>query len=402
MAQIINEQLLMNNSIFQYENRLNSPLARFTDKTPTYVTYYHIHVNETTVDEGFRDIESIISHRSPLRFQKIINFPLYGIEQIVLNLQDQEEGLDSEYTGDAVILPHTLKPLQNDFFMITYLKGSYIFRVTEVQYDAIHPDNYYKINFRFEYNDDTKYQELEDQVIEKLSCNMDNYGTETTCIISDEDSSQVSGLQHMYQDMVNMYTSLFYNERYNCFIGNRLGGYYLFDPLQSVFINKHKLLHRSFSLRTMILSEGFVDRKRPIKYEKSIYRFFERRDYKLVKPFDYNIFPGLYKKDSAFCRWSDGAVYVVDVPGDGIKGTDAFFPEEIVNLIKYNYEKESSKYVELIRKFFRETELISVYDIPLDLNEELLNMDGNEEVYLFTPLLLFIIQVVLGNYKAVS
>ena len=121
MAYLLNEQSMLENNAFEFENRLNSQVTRFLDKNPTFVTYYHVNVNESTVDEGFRDIEAILSHRSPLRFQKIINFPLYGIEAIVLNLSDNEQGLDTNFEGEAIILPNTIKPLQNDFFIINYV-----------------------------------------------------------------------------------------------------------------------------------------------------------------------------------------------------------------------------------------------------------------------------------------
>ena len=84
MGFLINEEKLMEDNIFKFENRLNSQLTRFLDKSPVFVTYYHINVNESTTDEGFRDIESIIGNRSPLRFQKIENFRKVIITKIIL------------------------------------------------------------------------------------------------------------------------------------------------------------------------------------------------------------------------------------------------------------------------------------------------------------------------------
>ena len=59
MAILINEQKLVDDNVFQYENRLNSSISRFLDKSPTFVTYYHVNYQETTMDGGFRDIEEI-------------------------------------------------------------------------------------------------------------------------------------------------------------------------------------------------------------------------------------------------------------------------------------------------------------------------------------------------------
>lgn len=397
MAILIDEKKLVNDNVFRYENRLNSSIARFIDKSPTFVTYYHVNYLETTLDGGYRDIEEILGKRSPLKFQKITDFPLYGIEAIVLNISDNDQGLDTDFQGEAVILPNTIKPLQNDFFMINSVKGSFIFRVTAIQYDNIRPDNFYKIEYRFEYLDDQKIEDLNNQVEEKFTCILENIGTENTCLIQEEYQEVLSNIENLYNDMVNTYKVIFYNERYNCFLGEIPGGRKLYDPLQTVFFNKHKLLHRKNDLKTIVLTEGFSDNKRKVKYEKSIYRLFERRDAKLAKALSYNIFPGMYKKDSCFYRWHDQSVFIADIPIlPNMEGEINLLPLGIANSFKMNAPTES-KYIELMQRFIR-NEKISLYDIPLDLNEELLTLDANEEVFFYTPILLYIIQTCMNEF----
>ena len=108
MAFFIDEQSYVEENIFKYENRLNSQITRFLDKSPVFTTFFHLNVNETTVDDGFRDIESIIGNRSPLRFQRIENFPLYGLDPVILSIQDADQGLDTEYSGECIIMPETI------------------------------------------------------------------------------------------------------------------------------------------------------------------------------------------------------------------------------------------------------------------------------------------------------
>lgn len=396
MAFLIDENKLVEDNIFKYENRINSQLTRFLDKSPVFVTFYHINVNETTLDEGFRDIESIIGNRSPLRFQKIENFPIYGLEQVVLNIQDSEQGLDTEYSGDAIILPNTIKPLQNDFFMINHVHDSFLFRVTEVQYDTIRPDNFYKISYRFEYLDHEKVEAIDEQVEEKYSCILQNIGSENNCIIKDEYLLQLEKIDHLFNDMVNTYKTIFYSERYNCFLGEE-NGYKLYDPLQSVFFNKHKILNKKESYNTIVLTEGFEDNKRKIKYEKSIYRAFERRDVKMISTFPYHIIQAIDKKDSAFSRWNDLSIFITEIPPVNDKSaTNELLTQEIVDGFKYNAPTDSI-YIDLMQKFIR-NEKITIYDIPLNLNEELLRLDANLEVFFFTPILLFIIQSVVNDF----
>ena len=153
MAFIIDEKRMVDEAVFIHEKNLKSPVSRFIETTPTFVTYYHVNPDVTTTDGGFVDVASIIGYRSPIRFNKIDSFPLYGIEQIVLQLQDTDQGLDTSYEGEAVIVPGSIKPVANDFFIIPYLKEPYMFRVTEIMYDTIMSDNFYKIGFKLEYLD---------------------------------------------------------------------------------------------------------------------------------------------------------------------------------------------------------------------------------------------------------
>lgn len=396
MAFFVDEQKMIEDNIFKFEDRLNSQVIRFLDKSPFFVTYFHLNVNETTVNEGYRDIEAIIGDKSPLRFQKIENFPMYGLEQVVLNIQDSEQGLDTEYSGDAVILPNTIKPLQNDFFMINHVRGSFIFRVTEIQYDNIRPDNFYKIGFRFEWLDDQKVQDIDKQVEEKYTCILQNIGTENNCLIQEDYYDQLNKVDKLFNDMASTYEVIFYNERYNCFLGEK-NGYKLYDPLQSIFFNKHKLLNKKNDIKTIVLSEDFEDNKRKIKYERSIYRSFERRDVKTITEFKYNTIPGISKEDSQFHRWYDESIRIVDVPSSpNIPTSESLLPFEIVNLFKMNGPTDS-RYIELMQKFIR-NEKLTIYDIPLDLNEELLRLDANEEVFFFTPILLYIIQTIVSDF----
>lgn len=400
MAYFIDEQKLIEENVFKFENRINSQVSRFLDKNPIFVTYYHININETTVDDGFRDIESILGNRSPLRFQKIKNFPMYGIEQIVTAIQDNDEGLNTGYTGDAVILPNTIKPLQNDFFMINHLKDLFLFRITEVQYDTIRPDNFYKIEFRFEYLDKYMVDNLNNQVEDSFSCILQNIGTENNCIIKEDCLERINDIDILYNDMVSTYKAIFYDERYNCFLGTSDDGFKLYDPFQSMFFNNHNLLNKKQDYSTIVLTDGFSDNKRKIKYERSIYRFFERRDIKKINEFQYILVSGISKKDSEFYRWGDESIKILDIPLIGTaKYTNksySLFPQEIVKIFTYNAPTES-KYIELMQKFIRDLN-ISIYDIPLDLNDELLKLDANEEVFFFTPILMYIIQTTVNKF----
>ena len=82
-----------------------------------------------------------------LHFLKIENFPLYGLDAVLPQIQDNEFGLDTVFESEAIILPNSLKPLSNDFFIINHLQFPALFRVIDIEYDNMRADNFYKIHY---------------------------------------------------------------------------------------------------------------------------------------------------------------------------------------------------------------------------------------------------------------
>ena len=218
MAQIFDEEQLVESNILEFDKRLDSPVIRFIDQTPTFVTYYHVNSTESTSDEGFGDIESIIGPKSGLKFQKIDRLPIYGIEQIIAQLEDNDEGITVSYEGDGTIAPGSIKPLPMDHFVIPHLGENYVFRVISFDYDNIRGDNFYKIHFTLFANDKERKNQLEDMVHDKYTCIMSNIGTENKCIIQTDFKERLNQIDTMYSDMVQLYLSIFYSERYNCML----------------------------------------------------------------------------------------------------------------------------------------------------------------------------------------
>lgn len=399
MALVLNEEKFIEQSVALLDERINSPVARFIEQTPTFVIYYHINVDESTSDEGFKNVDSVIGNNSPIKYQRIDKFPIYGLDAVVAQLQDTEVGLDVSYEGEATILPNTIKPLPNDYFIIPYVGGEVLFRLTEIGYDNIRPDNFYKIMFKLDAIDEDKKSNLDKQVYDKYTCVLENIGSENRCIIQEDFKEQLDKIDAMYNDMTSLYLSIFYNERYNVILGDMSNGYRLYDPFMCEFINKHKLLTQKTSLTTIYLEEDhIVDNKRKLKYERSIFRFFERRNVNLIKPFFYTIFKGISRQESGFHRWGDDTVMVVDLPSEfGNDDTFRIFPDLTIETIKFNGPTDS-KYLQLIMKFIRNEKPINIYDIDLTLNDELITLDANLEMFFITPILLYIIKEAVKEF----
>lgn len=400
MAFFINEEKFIDETVAKLDERINSPITRFIEQTPTFVTYYHINVDESTADAGFMDVDSVIGSKSPLKFQQINNFPIYGLDQIIAQLQDTEIGIDTAYEGEAVILPNTIKPLPNDYFIISYVGENTLFRITEIIYDNMRADNFYKINFKLDAIDSDKKKNLVNQVYDKYTCVLENIGSENKCIIQEEFKEQLDKVDKLFSDMVSLYLSIFYDERYNIVIGEMAGGYRLYDPYMCTFINKHEIFKKKNSLETIYLEDDQItDNKKQLKYERSIYRFFERRDINFIKPFFYTTIKGMSRQESAFCRWGDETVRVVDLPSEfNPDETSRIFPDITIETIKLNGPTDS-KYLKLIQRFLRNESPVNIYDIDLTLNDELIQLDANLEMFFITPLLLYIIKEAVKEFN---
>ena len=236
-----------------------------------------------------------------------------------------DQGLDTSYESEAIIVPGSIKPLPNDFFIIPFLKDPYLFRVTEINYDTVMPDNYYKIGFKLEYLEDEKVENIENQVKEKYTCILQNIGTENNCIIELKSKEVLDKIDAMYDDMASTYKAIFYNDRHNCFLGEIGPGMYLYDPLQTQFINEHQIFNKKNDLTCLMLTDQFTDSKRRIKYEKSIYRFVERRNPNLVNNFAYDTFLGMDNHETSFYRWMEKNIYILDIPSElSDNATDIF------------------------------------------------------------------------------
>ncbi len=108
MGYLFDERKFVNDNAALLDSRITSQYSRFLDSTPNYVTYYNVSNIESTADYGFKNVERVLGDTSPLRFNKVYNLPIYGIDSITPQLTDDEEGLNMSVDSEGVILPNTV------------------------------------------------------------------------------------------------------------------------------------------------------------------------------------------------------------------------------------------------------------------------------------------------------
>ena len=407
------EKTLINNNIFKYEEKLNTQYTRFLDQTPTYVTYYNINTIETTVDLGFSNVEKILGQGSPIRYSEVKNLPVYGMEQIQLQLDEGEEGLNSSFDADLIILPDTIHPYPDDFFIIEHKGYEFLFRVTGVEYDTIKSNNFFKIQFAVKYVTSEESKKILNQVTEKYTCVVENIGTQDRCIIEDDEYELLMKMKECYNILAERYKLFFYKKKFNSFVFVDPMGGFTYDRYISYFIQKHGLLYDSESHKTIYLNNEDESCCFTIEYDNSIFRVFELRKTNRVyyNKFSrvainnlYSVFNYFRRNDVLSVRFKGGVrdylpqtLVKAIATGEMLETTDKG-GQVLTNITNPTYPLDNMTFDEadrIIVKYMND-QIESIYNINFDDLEEFIYFQASWENFVKVPLLLYAMK---GYYK---
>jgi hypothetical protein len=286
--------------------RINSQYSAFLDSKPTFCTYYHINEKLSTTDKGLKDTERLIEDGSPTRYNKIKKFPIYGIEEMNLSLNEADQGFDTEFEGEGVILPNTIYPMHDDHFTIDYLGNKYLFRVTKIDYDTIKSNNFYKISYALEYAQEKYTEELNRLVVGTYHCIYDNIGTKDKCIIRDAEYDILIKIEEIYDMIKSKYLEKYLDKRYNALMYVQDSQHVLYDSMLNVFCNQSRIFaDENDELNTFLLYEE----RRPyhgMDFEDSIYDRLLHKDTKDIEDINKFYFPQpAISTDSVFDYYRD-------------------------------------------------------------------------------------------------
>lgn len=252
-----------NNAIDIYSKNKIGQYSKFLNTNPTFVTYYHRNMVQSRQDVGTGGIESELGPRSPIRFNKILNFPTYGIPQLNPQNVYDETGYDIELeVNDIVILPNTIKPCEGDYFIIK-LPGTkeYLFRVNNFEYNTIQSNDFYRISADIkDIGTDLEAKRMRGQVVETFLTVFDNIGTEDRCFLRQTDIDYINSIADLYHKLRNFYTNAFYIRNLNSFT-LQTGRYsetkrpiWRYDAFLERFINESNIYYEENTERALVLS----------------------------------------------------------------------------------------------------------------------------------------------------
>lgn len=259
------------------KSRLNNPFYIYGDRKPTIVTYYNINHNASTLDKGTSTLYDDIGQNSSLRFNKIENFHLYGIEKINVNLDVGEYGLESPIEGEALILPNTIVPVPGDMFIINHvIDKPYLFMVTGIGIDTLYTGaNFYKITYKLTRTDMDALTSLETvQTIKRFTYKAGNVGTTLTPLIESNQAELIDKIEDNIDTLLNYYMNLFYKNSVQNFI-LEYQHMYLYDPYLIEFMIRNKLFALSGNNYFHVEQAVYIGDTFALEYDHSIFKDIE-------------------------------------------------------------------------------------------------------------------------------
>ena len=424
MTQLIyDEQSLVDSQMYKYDMFLHSRLNKYTGDGRTHVIYFNINDSDTTDSLGMNAAYQILGPDSPLRFDRIEDMILIGFTS--LNPEEAQSSTTNirnySLQGEAYIIPGTIMPKENDFFIVKHLHMNHIFRVTQVSQDGLNTDGSYKITYVLFSTNPLEIEYIEKQTIKQYKMDLQTIGGEDlTPVIGIEDYQLRSRLIKMIDDMVENYKSRFYDNIHNCFLLH-LNGQTLFDLCGNYFMARNDVMVRDNANGNVVLNKNKCrDHDIETHYQNSPYKWIERdAPIRYLEQFKYHTVKGTDYPDSSFYMYgTDVDVMIPNPTWCPKENASKYFPDEVYSIL-YNEEDtrrckigechhcvkchecfqrqyllQRYDYISLIHDFIH-GKLTNIQQLSLYTGDQLFDNADAKDIYLWTPIIIYILKYVL-------
>ena len=385
---------------------LHNPYYLYSDKKASKVTYYNLNTTMTTLDESTRGNYGEISAESPLRFNKINNFYIYGFTKVEPNLDIGEYGLESnDISGEVIVLPFTITPYPGDFFTIDSINGPLLFKVTAVNPNMLDTGSImYRVNYTLSSSDGL--EDINPQVVKIYNFIVENIGTNFASIMEEADYNNASEIETAITSLQDYYISLFYDQKIQSFsytynnngtVGgsqpNRFGyeefyGFKVYDPYLIEFLIRNDILKGS-SNYIYVQHQYIVPTTFSIDYDRTFFKTIEDNDL--------NSHVGTYVSNLIRCEQRLSLLYQYPIDyyvadyrklHSGFYFISIFDDPDFANIIKSNKMFNDKPMKNIIIKYFNNTD-ISLDDIALLKH---IDYAPNKALFYLVPFVIFILK----------
>jgi len=403
MAELIfSEENMINGNIFKFEQRLQSHMNKYIENGAILTTYYSQVQSSTTVDRGLQDIDQLFGKKSPVRYHKIKNLPLYGFGQAIPENTDEQQVEDINIEGMCQIIPNTITPRQSDFFEVNHLSMTALFQVTAIDYDTMKPDGFYKIHYRLISTSEDTIAEIQNQVIETYSTELNAIGSNINPIIREDEFHYRNQVRQLVNQMITNYRAMYYNDKHNCFLYHHPEmGLDWFDMCGNEFIAKFSLMNSENSGRVIVLHDKLQEKQKLWYYTNSVYNWIELgAPTRMVRRFFFDLIYADGYPYSSFARWGEGDIQVMQPFANQQEDINnqrySFFDDTTLNALMDDKHEPLGEYEKLLWKYMHKPNQLSLKDVPLTIADTLINSVRHIDTFLYTPIVIFIIRRILG------
>lgn len=283
MAFIQTADDMADNTIKTLSDVLDSKFTPFLqgNGTPVLVTYYHIDNATSTANPGDGTIDKLLGDDSPIRYNKIENFPVVGLREI-LPTKDEIDGnlMDMSFDGEVIIFPNTIDPTPYDFLVYKFPSGESItFSVVDIEMGSVKSNCYYKLSIALkDINDNDTIDKLDKQLADTYTTELDNIGTQDKCIIQSTKVTKIKTINKIINYICEQYIDTFYIKKYNALIHRPVDAKYaIYDPYLTKFVIDNKILDLQ---STYFINLVQYDTRYEVSkmYNKTIYHNIEIED----------------------------------------------------------------------------------------------------------------------------
>lgn len=419
---VYDESSMIDSQVYKYDKFIHSRVNKYTGGPRTLVTYFNINDKNTTTSIGMETHYQVLGKESPLRYDKIENMMLLNFTKA-----NQEENQASSTSvrnfgmnGECIVTPGTIMPKENDFFITKHINMNHLFRVTQVSQDGLTTDGSYRITYVLHSTAPCDIESLNRQVCGEYELDLQTIGGEDlTPVIGKCEYEYRNRLIKMMNDMIENYIAQFYSRRHNCFICH-LNGISLFDLCGNAFMMKHGIMSRDDSCENITLNENKIRcSDLNMLYQKSPYKWIERdAPIRYLDTFKYRLSKAYNYPESSFAKHGDDVDIMI--PGDAWCTSDSceyYFHPDIYEILDKcddirkcqpcdcrccccretcckNHKIKSFDYVSIIHDFIH-GKITSINDLSLYIGDQLFDNAMAEEIYLWTPIVIYIIKQTL-------
>lgn len=420
---IYDEKTLVQNQMYKYDKYLHTRMNKYTGDARTLVTYWNINDAETTTSLGMGTHYQILGVDSPLRYDRIENMVLLGFNQAAPNDDKQVTGSTIRnygVSGECFIIPGTIMPRENDMFIVNHLRMEHIFRVTQVTQDGLTTDGSYRISYSLYTTNPKEICFLEKQTVNKMIMDLQTIGgSDLTPVIGEKDYDHRSRLIRMVDDMVENYIARYYDEKHNCFLLH-LNGRTLFDVCGHYFMARTGVMICDNHTRNVVLTDNKLRTSElEYLYQKSPFKWIERdAPLSYLDTFKYHLVKASQYPSSSFALYGEDIdiIYPHD-PWCNMEYCHMYFPLKVYEVLESDCDcrcccecdcKNCQKayachkdwnlkrrdYVSLIHNFIHGN-IKSIHDLSPYIGDQLFDMSMSEQIYLWTPMIIYIIKQTL-------